>query len=157
MRDAATDWTLVAQVQAGEASAFDAIMTRYKRPILNFVRRLLNDATEAEDVAQDVFVRAYTSMCKPGFRPTAAQSVNAGAQRQDGAGATLAWPLVLAFKHSSISQAATWGGDAQRVGSLTHGSAWPRFNVLPARTAGAKGGEHPWHRRRRSPLATRRA
>ncbi len=54
-----TDWSLVDQVQAEEDGAFDAIMARYKRPILNFVFRMIGDATEAQDVAQDVFVRAY--------------------------------------------------------------------------------------------------
>lgn len=55
----ATDWSLVERVRAGDPSAFDEIIARYKRPILAFVYRMIGDATEAEDVAQDVFVRAY--------------------------------------------------------------------------------------------------
>ena len=35
------------------------LLVRYQQPVLNFVYRLLGDATEAEDVAQEVFVRAY--------------------------------------------------------------------------------------------------
>ena len=68
--DTNTDWTLVEQVQAGDDRAFDALMARYKRPILSFVFRMIGDAVEAEDVAQDVFVRAYRSLRKPGFRQT---------------------------------------------------------------------------------------
>ena len=50
-------------------------MERYKRVIINFVYRMIGDATEAEDVAQDVFVRAYQAIRKPGFgRTTAAFS-----------------------------------------------------------------------------------
>jgi RNA polymerase sigma-70 factor (ECF subfamily) len=54
-----TDFDLVTRFQAGEAAAFDELMRRYKHPLLNFVYRLLGDAVEAEDVAQDVFVRAH--------------------------------------------------------------------------------------------------
>lgn len=62
------DWPLVARVKTGDQAAFDAIMQRYKRPILNFVYRMTGDADEAQDVAQDVFVRAYHGIMKPGFR-----------------------------------------------------------------------------------------
>ena len=71
--DANMDWTLVEQIKAGDERAFDAIMERYKRPILSFVYRMIGDAAEAEDVAQDVFVRAYQSMRKPAFRQTTAE------------------------------------------------------------------------------------
>ena len=64
------DWALVAQIKAGDESAFDQLMARYKRPILSFVYRLVGDAIEAEDVAQDVFLRAYQSIRKPAFRQT---------------------------------------------------------------------------------------
>lgn len=70
--DATTDWKLVEQVKAGDDAAFGALMERYKSPILNFVFRIIGDAAEVEDVAQDVFVRAYRSMRKPPFRQTTA-------------------------------------------------------------------------------------
>ena len=50
---------LIRQIQDGNDAAFDEILHRYKRPVLNFVYRLVGDATEAEDIAQEVFVRAY--------------------------------------------------------------------------------------------------
>lgn len=64
------DWTLVEQAKAGDDRAFDALMARYKRPILSFVYRMIGDASEAEDLAQDVFVRAYQNIRKPGFQQT---------------------------------------------------------------------------------------
>ncbi|MFA5343580.1 MAG: sigma-70 family RNA polymerase sigma factor [Kiritimatiellia bacterium] len=64
------DWSRAEQVRAGDDRAFDALMARYKRPVLNFVYRLIGDAGEAEDVAQGVFVRAYQAIRKPGFRRT---------------------------------------------------------------------------------------
>jgi RNA polymerase sigma-70 factor (ECF subfamily) len=56
------DLTLLQRLRSGDDSAFDAIMERYQRPVLNFVYRMLNDAHEAEDVAQDVFVRVYRNV-----------------------------------------------------------------------------------------------
>src|SRR5438128_5908955 len=53
-----TDFQLVERLQRGEDAAFDELMGRYKRPVLNFAFRMLGEA-EAEDVAQDVFVRVY--------------------------------------------------------------------------------------------------
>ncbi len=68
----AEGWTLVERVRAGDDGAFEALMTHYKRPVLNFVFRFIGDTSEAEDVAQEVFVRAYRNMHKPGFRRTTA-------------------------------------------------------------------------------------
>lgn len=56
--DAAT----VARLQAGEERAFDELMVRYKAPVIQFVYRMLNDAGEADDVAQEVFVRVYRNI-----------------------------------------------------------------------------------------------
>lgn len=70
MAEINVDWSLVEQVKAGDDRAFDALMLRYKRPVLHFVYRMIGDAGEAEDVAQAVFVRAYQHIRKPGFQQT---------------------------------------------------------------------------------------
>ena len=57
-----TDFELVAEIQSGHEAGYDELMGRYKRPVLNFVYRMLGDAAEAEDVAQEVFVRAYQKL-----------------------------------------------------------------------------------------------
>ena len=62
-----SDWALVEQVKTGNDRAFDSLMERYKKPILNFVYRMIGNASEAEDITQDVFVRAYQTICKPSF------------------------------------------------------------------------------------------
>jgi RNA polymerase sigma-70 factor, ECF subfamily len=72
IHEPAEGWTLVERVRAGDDGAFEALMARYKRPVLNFVFRFIGDTSEAEDVAQEVFVRAYRSMHKPDFRRTTA-------------------------------------------------------------------------------------
>lgn len=62
-----TDLQLIEQLQAGHDAAFDELLSRYKRPVLNFCYRMIGD--EAEDVAQEVFVRVYQRICD--YRPRA--------------------------------------------------------------------------------------
>ena len=50
---------LVAQLQGGDESALAELMQRYRHPIVNFCYRLLGNAGDADDVAQDTFVRCY--------------------------------------------------------------------------------------------------
>jgi len=71
-RQDTADWALVERVKAGDDDAYDILMGRYRRPVLNFVFRMIGDAAEAEDLAQDVFVRAYRHMRKPAFHQTGA-------------------------------------------------------------------------------------
>lgn len=54
------DGELVARVGNGDGTAARAIMARHLPKILNLSRRMLGDQAEAEDVAQDVFVRVWT-------------------------------------------------------------------------------------------------
>src|SRR5271156_4526048 len=61
------DSALVRQIQSGEAAAFDELMRRYKHPVVNFVFRMLGNAQDADEIAQDVFVRVYQSLCT--YRP----------------------------------------------------------------------------------------
>ena len=56
------DNTLVVALQNGDDAAFDQLLARYKRPIINFVYRMLNDPTAAEDVAQEIFVKIYLNI-----------------------------------------------------------------------------------------------
>jgi RNA polymerase sigma-70 factor (ECF subfamily) len=71
--DPPADWELVRQVQAGREAAFSLLMKRYQGPVLDFVYRMLGHATDAREIAQDVFVRAYAGIGKPSFRPAGAQ------------------------------------------------------------------------------------
>lgn len=54
-----SDSAIVESIRAGDDAAFDELMRRYKRPVVNFVYRMLSDSAEADDVAQEVFVRVY--------------------------------------------------------------------------------------------------
>lgn len=47
---------------AGDQSAFADLMTRYQSAVYNMAYRMLGDPTEAEDAAQEVFVRAWNQL-----------------------------------------------------------------------------------------------
>jgi RNA polymerase sigma-70 factor (ECF subfamily) len=50
---------MIRHARDGDAAAFALLVGRYAKPVLNFSLRIIGDATEAEDVAQDTFVRAW--------------------------------------------------------------------------------------------------
>jgi len=56
------DATLVRRTLAGDQEAFAALVEKYKDPVFNVAYRMLGNPTEAEDVAQEAFVRAYTQL-----------------------------------------------------------------------------------------------
>jgi RNA polymerase sigma-70 factor (ECF subfamily) len=56
------DSELVRQIQSGDDAGFDELMRRYKRPVMNFAFRMLGNAEDAEDIAQDIFVRVYQKL-----------------------------------------------------------------------------------------------
>lgn len=60
------DVALVRRVQAGEKSAFDLLVLKYQHRITAVIGRFVHDHAEAQDIAQDTFIRAYRAM--PGFR-----------------------------------------------------------------------------------------
>jgi len=56
------DVKLVHRTLAGDQEAFTALVEKYKDPVFNVAYRMLGNPTEAEDVAQEAFVRAYTQL-----------------------------------------------------------------------------------------------
>jgi RNA polymerase sigma-W factor len=56
------DVTYVRRTLAGDQNAFSALVEKYKDPVYNVAYRMLGNAAEAEDVAQETFVRAYTQL-----------------------------------------------------------------------------------------------
>lgn len=63
------DAALMFRVQRGDRAAFEALVARWQQPVLNFVFRTLPDATEAEDLAQGVFVQVWKSAAR--YEPSA--------------------------------------------------------------------------------------
>ncbi len=52
---------MMAAFKNGDENAFNALLAKYEGPIINYVYRFTHDAREAEDVAQEVFLRVYKS------------------------------------------------------------------------------------------------
>lgn len=63
------DGTLISQAQSGDREAFAGLVRRYQRLVFRVVGGFLRNQADIEDVAQDVFMKAYAAM--PGFRTTA--------------------------------------------------------------------------------------
>ena len=55
------DAALMLRVKEGDTAAFTDLVDKYKQPVLNVAYRMLRDLTEAEDLAQNVFVQVYKS------------------------------------------------------------------------------------------------
>ena len=66
----ADDQTLVAACLAGDRSAFDPIVDRYRRQVYNICFRFAGNHADASDLAQDTFIRAYRGL--RGFKGQAA-------------------------------------------------------------------------------------
>jgi len=60
------DQQLVQRVQKGDRSAFDLLVLKYQHRVLKLVGRFVSNPAEAEDVAQDAFLKAYRAL--PSFR-----------------------------------------------------------------------------------------
>jgi RNA polymerase sigma-70 factor (ECF subfamily) len=56
---ALSDEDLVLKVQAGETVCFDILVDRYKVRLYNYLLRLLRNEDEAEELAQETFVKAF--------------------------------------------------------------------------------------------------
>jgi RNA polymerase sigma-70 factor, ECF subfamily len=55
------DAALMLRVKRGDVRAFEELVEKYKQPVINVIYRTLRDLTEAEDLAQNVFVQVYKS------------------------------------------------------------------------------------------------
>lgn len=56
------DEELVLRVQQGDKSAYDILVLRYQHKIIQLVNRYVKDHSEAQDVAQEAFIKAYRAL-----------------------------------------------------------------------------------------------
>jgi RNA polymerase sigma-70 factor (ECF subfamily) len=61
-REAATAAILVARAKAGDGQAFDQLVRRYRRRIFALALHLSGSNSEADDITQDVFLKAYRAL-----------------------------------------------------------------------------------------------
>ena len=122
-----SDLELVRRAQRGERGAFDLLVLRYQHKVVKLVARLLRDPTEAEDVAQESFVKAYRALGS--FRGDSAfytwmyriavntaRNAMASRQRRPGEPRTVASGSWRSFPRICVrrSSSAKWKGSATR-------------------------------------------
>ena len=61
-----SDLSLVRRVQCGDKGAFDALVLKYQHKLVKLVMRYVRNPAEAEDIAQEAFIKAYRAL--PQFR-----------------------------------------------------------------------------------------
>ncbi len=61
-----TDRELVQRVQSGDKAAFDLLVIKYQHKIIKLVSRFVREPSDALDVTQDAFIKAYRAL--PNFR-----------------------------------------------------------------------------------------
>ena len=54
-----TDVQLMLDVKAGDQQSFELLLQRYRTPLVNFIFRMVRSREQAEDLAQEVFIRVY--------------------------------------------------------------------------------------------------
>ena len=58
------DKELVKRAKRGDKAAFDVLVTKYQYRVINLVGRFVKDEDEAQDVAQEAFIKAYRGLEK---------------------------------------------------------------------------------------------
>lgn len=61
-----SDVKLVELVQRGDRAAFNLLVLKYQHKVMKLVTRYVRDQAEAEDIAQEAFIKAYRAL--PSFR-----------------------------------------------------------------------------------------
>lgn len=69
MHDLDSDAELMLRVKAGDIAAFESLVRRHQKRVINTVHRFLGRTEDAEDIAQDVFLGLYRSASR--YEPTA--------------------------------------------------------------------------------------
>jgi RNA polymerase sigma-70 factor (ECF subfamily) len=59
-----SDKQLISDFLAGDEKSFELLVKQYLRPIYSFAYRYVNNAQDAEDITQDVFVKAWRHIKK---------------------------------------------------------------------------------------------
>ena len=60
--DQKTDSEIVARILEGDVQAYAQLVDAYKSPIYNLAFRMTASLSDAEDLTQDIFIRAYQKL-----------------------------------------------------------------------------------------------
>ena len=64
-----SDVQLMLDVKSGDAQSFELLLHRYRSPLVNFLYRMVRSREQAEDLAQEVFLRVYRA--REDYEPSA--------------------------------------------------------------------------------------
>lgn len=62
MHNGPTDTAIISKVLNGERQAYAVLVERYKNFVFTIVLRYIKSREDAEEVSQDIFVKAYRSL-----------------------------------------------------------------------------------------------
>lgn len=63
------DAQLMLRVKDGDSCSFEILLTKYRRPVVNYLHRMVQNQAIAEELAQEVFLRVYRA--RTSYEPTA--------------------------------------------------------------------------------------
>jgi RNA polymerase sigma-70 factor (ECF subfamily) len=107
-----SDEEIVLQVQKGDVEAFGTLMKRYEPKLTRYARKFLLDGGDAEDLVQEVFIKAYMNV--RGFDPARrfspwiyriAHNVFVNAIKKRGTDKVSFFDLDVVFPHAVAKQA----------------------------------------------------
>ena len=56
------DWQIVRRVNNGQREAFDLLVLKYQHQVLKILSRYVGNPSDAMDLAQETFIKAYRSL-----------------------------------------------------------------------------------------------
>jgi RNA polymerase sigma-70 factor (ECF subfamily) len=107
-----TDAELVERAQAGDTAAFGVIVDRYQHVVVRAAMAVVGRRDEAEDVAQDAFLRAYRALA--GFRGEASLKTWL---------LTITWRQALSHRRSLVVWLRRFGSSADEFPEVAARSA----------------------------------
>ena len=63
------DTRLMLQVKEGDETSFEVLLGKYRRPVVSYLNRMVQNQSIAEELAQEVFLRVYRA--RGSYEPTA--------------------------------------------------------------------------------------
>lgn len=128
--DDVDDSVLLNRAIRGEAEAFGELIRRYQTSVFNVCYRLVGDRGEAEDLAQEAFIRAYQRLntfdrSRP-FGPWIKRvAVNVCLNRLERTA-----PILVPLDENRDRQQAEWGDNPEIVHEATERTAALRMAIL---------------------------
>ena len=126
-----SDEELMRRLQGGDDAALAPLMQRWEIPVKRFVFRLIGNAAEADDLAQEVFVRIYTK--RAGYRTGAKFSAWCFSIAANQAKNRLRW-----WRRRPALSLDAWseaGGDESRAGAMASSEAVRHEQIAAVKAA----------------------